>query len=255
MPRGLGGYFEATRHPWMCVLFILPLVIIYEVGLLWLGPISPEYLRNGADVWLREGLTHIGVSPFYGAPAILLGILIIWSVWRRGDRPDDLIGVWVGMIAESVLFSLALYGLCQAMLPCLEAVGGWFVQWRGPGAAPSMLLPEPALEQIVSYVGAGIYEETLFRLLLFSGLMHLLSYADFSNVLAVTLAAASSALLFAGAHHLGPYGEPFHLYVFLFRTLAGLYFAVIYQLRGFGVAVGAHAGYDVLVGLLIRPSH
>ena len=45
--------------------------------------------------------------------------------------------------------------------------------------------------------------------------------------------------------------ETFDAYVFFFRTLAGLYFVLLYQLRGFGVAVGAHAGYDVLVGLLI----
>src|SRR6267142_2675558 len=117
MPRGLGGYLEATRHPWMCVLFVLPLLAVYELGLMWLGPTPPVHLRNGADVWLRDVLTRIGVSPFFGAPALLLGILLFWSVWRRHDRPQDLIGVWVGMVAESVLFSLALYGLCQAMLP------------------------------------------------------------------------------------------------------------------------------------------
>ena len=38
----------------------------------------------------------------------------------------------------------------------------------------------------------------------------------------------------------------------LFRTLAGLYFAWLYCVRGFGIAVGAHAGYDVLVGLFVK---
>jgi membrane protease YdiL (CAAX protease family) len=45
--------------------------------------------------------------------------------------------------------------------------------------------------------------------------------------------------------------EPFHAAVFLYRTIAGFYFAWIYQLRGLGVAVGAHAGYNLLIGLLI----
>ena len=60
-----------------------------------------------------------------------------------------------------------------------------------------------------------------------------------------------SAVLFAAAHHIGPYGEPFDRSVFLFRALAGLYFGLLYQLRGFGVAVGTHASYDVLVGVLM----
>lgn len=50
---------------------------------------------------------------------------------------------------------------------------------------------------------------------------------------------------------MGPYGGPFDGYVFLFRTLAGLYFTAVYQVRGFGSAVGAHACYDVLVGVLV----
>jgi hypothetical protein len=65
------------------------------------------------------------------------------------------------------------------------------------------------------------------------------------------LAAVTSAAAFSGAHHLGPYGEPYDNYRFLFRTLAGVYFTAIYQLRGFGIAVGGHALYDVLVGVIV----
>jgi len=54
-----------------------------------------------------------------------------------------------------------------------------------------------------------------------------------------------------GAHHLGPHGEPFNGAFFAFRTAAGLYFAGLYRVRGFGIAVGAHAFYDVLAGLLL----
>ena len=53
------------------------------------------------------------------------------------------------------------------------------------------------------------------------------------------LAATASATLFSAAHHLGPYGQPYDNYLFLFRLAAGLYFALLFQYRGFGVAVGA----------------
>ena len=118
--------------------------------------------------------------------------------------------------------------------------------------APRRAVPEPALELIVCFLGAGIYEETLFRLLLFSGLLALFTLMDLPVLWSLTLAAAGSALAFAAAHHLGVNGDPFHGYVFAFRAAAGGYFAWLYHTRGFGVAVGAHAGYDVLVGLLLR---
>src|SRR5262249_33308380 len=111
--------------------------------------------------------------------------------------------------------------------------------------------PQPALGQVITYVGAGIYEELLFRLLLYSGLVVLLRWLQSSLLIAVVLAAVASSAIFSLAHHVGPYGEAFDNYVFLFRMLAGLYFALLYQLRGFGIAVGAHACYDVVVGVVI----
>src|SRR5205085_538747 len=63
---------------------------------------------------------------------------------------------------------------------------------------------------------------------------------------------AVESAAFAVAHHVGPYGEwPIDPVVFAFRAVAGLYFTALYVGRGFGVAVGAHAGYDVLVGVTV----
>ena len=76
--------------------------------------------------------------------------------------------------------------------------------------------------------------------------------ADLPRRWGIVFATAASSLLFAAAHNLGAHGEVFHTYVFLFRTLAGAYFSWIYCVRGFGVAVGAHAGYDVLVALFVK---
>ena len=58
-----------------------------------------------------------------------------------------------------------------------------------------------------------------------------------------------TSIVFAGAHHIGPMGEPFLWYTFLFRMTAGIFFAALFVYRGFGVAAGTHAMYDVLVGL------
>ena len=255
MSAGKGSYWSATRHPWACVLFILPLLIFYETGLYLLGPTPPDEMRNGADAWLRGILQRVGVSPLYGAPVLLLGVLLAWSLWRRADRPRDYVGLWLGMVVESAIFALGLLCLSQLLFPLLQMVGKLI---ETPTARLASLAagrpgaPEFAWEQIVGYVGAGIYEETLFRLLLFAGIACSLQLIALPRWLGVLIAALVSALAFAGAHNLGPLGERFQLVIFLFRTCAGLYFTSIFHLRGFGVAVGAHASYDVLVGLLMR---
>jgi hypothetical protein len=111
--------------------------------------------------------------------------------------------------------------------------------------------PDQPWLRVVTYVGAGVYEEICFRLLLYSGLVLLFRLFRMTTLLAMLLAAGASAALFAAAHHVGPFGEPFDDRIFLFRALAGLYFAGLYQLRGFGIAVGAHVCYDVLVGVAL----
>lgn len=254
MPSETDNYWSATKHPWACVLFVLPMLAVYEFGLHALGHTSPESMRNGADVWLRAGLAAVGISNLYGAPALLLSILLAWGLVRRDHRPLDKIGVWVGMVGESAAFAVLLVGLSQGLWLMLLRADHVLGQ---PSHRIALLQlasePEPLWGQIISYLGAGIYEETLFRLVLFAGLLRLFSWGDDSgSPWGIALAAFASALLFAGAHHLGPSGEEFNIYVLAFRTFAGVYFAWLYQTRGFGIAVGAHAGYDVIVGLVLH---
>jgi membrane protease YdiL (CAAX protease family) len=238
-----GSYFRATRHPWVCVLFVLPLLLVYECGVLLCGPGQPETLRNGADVWLQTCLANVGLREGFWAPVLLTVLLLAWCWLRRADRPREYLGAWVGTVLESGLFAMLLWGLCHGILPLLESLGVQF---------SLSTTTEPALTQLISYLGAGIYEETLFRLLLFSFLGWGLMQLELPRSLACLFAALLSALVFALAHNVGPHGEPFDPYFFIFRTLAGLYFAFLYLLRGLGVAVGAHAGYDVLVGILLE---
>lgn len=235
------SYWQATRHPGPCLLFLAPLLIAYEWGVLSLGGADAANLRNGADAWTRDGLTAFGVRHPIAAPAVLLAIVGVWF-WRKRDSiPDDAPSLCLGMVIESVANALALWILSRMYAPALE----WF------GTALSTKPPSlnvAAAGQVVTYLGAGIYEEVMFRMVLFGGLAFVLA-SVFGKTGAAILAALASSLLFAAAHHIGPHGEPMDGFNFLFRALAGLYFTLVYRLRGFGVAVGAHACYDVLVGI------
>ena len=230
-----GKYLEDTRHPWACALIIVPLLVAYEGGHVYSGETPGQENRNGAETWLRMGLAELGCFADYAAPALVLGILVAWSILCRSGRPQDLVGVLMGMIVESVLFAVGLYVLSLALLPLLDHLGV-LMDSTSPSFSSGL---DRLLEKALRYLGAGIYEETMFRLGLFSILCWLFRLADLSFLTALLLASIISALAFAGAHHLGESGEPFDAVRFLFRTLAGFYFAWLYRIRGLGIAVGA----------------
>jgi hypothetical protein len=233
------SYHKATRHPWPCLVFILPLIAAYEIGVVQLGGSHPETVRNGADNWLRVGLASLGL-PFWMPPLCLVLILCWWVWYRREDQPTDLLSILSGMAIESVAYAVGLWLVSGVLNRLLDYSG--ITLALDPAT-------ESGLRQLITYLGSGIYEEALFRLVLFSCLLGLLRLVDMPAYLSQGGAALASALLFSIAHHLGPYGQPYSNYVFLFRLAAGLYFAALFKLRGFGIAVGAHACYNVMVSV------
>jgi membrane protease YdiL (CAAX protease family) len=236
------SYLRSTLHPWPCLLFLLPLLGAYEFGVYLIGGAEAQALRNGADAWLRWVLDVYGVNAFVAAPAIIVAVFVFWSLKRWDDRPNKSLRVVCGMWFESVIFAFGLWALGHNFGPILRASGVAM-------STAEFTVRTDALGQIITFVGAGIYEEALFRLFLITGLAAMLKCAFVPSWAATLLAGVGSALLFAAAHHIGPNGEPMDTYRFLYRTTAGIYFALLYWFRGFGVAVGSHALYDVLVGV------
>lgn len=238
----MSSYITATRHPWACFLFLIPLLALYEGGVIWLGGNDPNALRNGADAWLRWGLERYGLGQPWIAPALVAAILLLrsWSQW--GNRPQEPLAVGFGMAIESILFAVGLWAVARNFEPLVH-------QWGIPTA--NITFQTPAAGQVITFVGAGIYEEVLFRLGLFAILVFLLRLVLLPTVVAVLIASILAALTFAAAHHVGPNGEEVVAVKFLFRVTAGLFFTALYVLRGFGIAVGAHAGYDILVGVAV----
>mgnify|MGYP002624579493 CR=1 FL=1 len=232
---GQQSYLKATRHPLSCLLFLLPFLVIYEIGVLQLGGQHPEAVRNGADHWVRQAVGSLGVRQLFLIPILLAVLFAIRAYQQRQERPKDLVGTWVGMMFESVSFALILWGISRSLGPVFE----------------TMRLSAHSQSRLITFLGAGIYEETLFRLILFGGLIWFFKKTEVPFWIGVTLASLISAGLFSLAHHVGPAGEAFEAGIFLFRLIAGLYFAMIYQFRGFGVVVGAHACYDIAVGIVI----
>jgi membrane protease YdiL (CAAX protease family) len=124
-------------------------------------------------------------------------------------------------------------------------------------AAQAAESPNLLWVDIVTGIGAGIYEELIFRLVLICLLM--LLFQDLFGMkkkTAVVLSVVISAVLFSVHHHIffadGKFheGDIFTVGKFIFRTMAGGYFAILYAVRGFGITAGTHAFYNIFAAIL-----
>jgi hypothetical protein len=232
-------YLRTTRSRAYSLLFALPLLLLYEVG----AALTQDRhgLRNGADVLLRTLLSTGGVQGTMALTGVLLvaGAVLI-AVERRRRRVPLRGAYFAGMMAESTAYAL-VFGFVVAAATHL-LLGGW-VRMAADGAVGSL----PLLDGIVLSLGAGIYEELLFRVLLTGGILLLLQTWGVRRPRAAAAAVLVSALVFSAFHYVGPYAYPLELGSFTFRFLAGVAFSALYVTRGLGITAWTHALYDVFL--------
>lgn len=234
------SYFKQSRRPLASLIFVLPLVLLYEIGTWWLhlDASRETETRIVAFTWIRQAFAHFGATGPLLAPAAVIGLLLGWHLFaRHPNRVRPMVPA--AMAGESALLSLPLLLLVGVVTGTHLLLTGEGREW----AAMSVL-----------GVGAGVYEELIFRLIGFA-LMHALLVDLLAlragPALVITIAVTSVA--FASYHHWGG-GEPFTWIALLFRTAAGAWLGVVFAARGFGVAAGAHAGYDILLVTLLSAS-
>lgn len=232
-PTGLRAYHRFTRSATYGVLSALPLFVLYEAMIVAVNTGTSAPVRIGAEVWLKELLAMTGARG--GLLLILIALLagITAYIMDRHRRIPVRARYFVGILLESTVYAVVVAILVSNLVAALFAI-----------------IPPPEGDlwtQLALSVGAGLYEELLFRVLLVGGLA-LLFRPVFENANAgYLLAALLGAALFSLAHYVGPLGDPFELPSFTFRFAFGLALNVLFLWRGFGVAAWTHALYDVMV--------
>lgn len=226
------GYWQTTKHPWPCLLFVLPLLAIYEGSMIYQAMQGLQPFRAGLDAWMSSMLRTVNWTAEYLPSLLMAFICISWAVILWDRSPPESLSTIAGMFFESLVFALALWGLGMIVTTQLAQLS---IGTRGM--------------QAMAFMGSGLFEEILFRLLAF-GLMYWLLKLVLGERTALLSALIFSAVSFSLAHYVGPQGEAWQPKIFVFRTLAGGCFASLYHYRGLGIAVGTHSAYNIIVGLL-----
>jgi len=231
------SYFRVSRSLAASFLFVLPLIVVYELGVLLVRKDI-----NVAAVWVKTPLSWLGRHPLQvlgASPTLVLnGTLIvaaIIAVWRVGRLGALHVGTFFGMLAESGGYALLIGP--AALLPLTGRFGFG-------GFAPHF---ENLWAKLFTSCGAGLYEEFVFRFLLLGGIYFLgRQMGKMRPIAAGMLGLVVSAALFSAAHFLSP-DQAADGPAFIYRLGAGLVLGVIFLTRGFGIAACTHALYDIYV--------
>ncbi|MBX3461780.1 MAG: CPBP family intramembrane metalloprotease [Planctomycetes bacterium] len=226
---GPGGYLDWSRDPAVGLFAVLPLWLLYELLRLLLSPAE----RNGAELLLLRGFDRLGV------PGLL--VLRLAFAVLAASAAASLLRRQVPWLRVAAVLALegAVYGLMLGPTAALMTTSA--TRLLHAGAVPGLTA------DLVGSLGAGIFEELVFRL----GLMSALVWIGIRAIRAWSLppwlvgvfAVVVSALVFSWFHHLC--GEEYDRTRFLFRTMAGLLLGGLMWARGYGVCVYTHVVYNV----------
>ena len=234
--NALQRYFEQSTDLLNSLVLVLPLLLIYQAGVLLTGGVT----LNGADfvtVFLVNQWGIPGLLVFNGVLFVagIVGIQVLKK--ERRFEPKIMIPVAI----ESTIYALLLGTVILTIMR--------YLPWIRPSLAATPALAAGQELGIVNGVfvslGAGVMEELVFRLGLFTGLAFGLGKV-LDKGPAVAAAVLISSVLFSLAHYLGPH-ESFQAFTFVYRLLAGALFCALFAARGFAVAVYTHAIYDIYV--------
>jgi membrane protease YdiL (CAAX protease family) len=231
------AYLHDTRDLVASILYCVPLFVAYQIGVLSAGGV-----KNGVDfvtVTLLEVTDgDMGIYLALNAGVLVALLIAMFALRGRGRMNPHLFPL---VVVESSVYAL-FFGAGVTML--MRAFG-----LDALLAIPALSIADLSVtDRFVLAIGAGLYEELVFRLVLLGGLYVVATRVlRMNKVIAGLAAVIISSVLFSAVHHMGNMADEFQLGVFLFRLFAGVLLSVIFWLRGLAVAVYTHAIYDVIV--------
>lgn len=197
-------------------------------------------VRISVDMWLRQLFRFAGLNALSAILfiALLIGAVILYKNKNNLRQVKRSYFLW--MAAESLFYAVCVGLFVQLFLNFI------FLMSTTPGLD---LLNKWQLFALS--LGAGLYEELFFRVILVSLLLYFFRKVVRNKNYVHALAIITAALMFSAVHYTGSMGDVFTLHSFIFRFVFGIALNLIYVARGFGIAAWTHAIYDVIVVLAL----
>ncbi|MCP4753183.1 MAG: CPBP family intramembrane metalloprotease [Proteobacteria bacterium] len=227
-------YLKNSSHRFYGAVVALIMLVLYEIFVIW-EPSSGGVMRNAPEVWLRTALNFMGISHYHISFVMITVALLAIPVFYRTNVVINK-RIFFLVMVESVLWGAISGILIQTLI-----AGLFFMT----GTISGSLIGDIGLA-----IGAGLFEELLFRVILTTALIWIGSKILPARWVAVLCAIILASFLFSLAHYIGNAADPFEVYSFLFRFFAGLWFTTLFSLRGFAVVCMTHAFYDIFIILL-----
>ncbi len=228
------SYFKQSSHRFYGAVTALVMLALYEIFVMWDAG-AGLMVRNAPEAWLRNILNFLGVSHYHISFLMLTAAIVAIPVFY--DSAVKFRGRTVTfMILESII-----WGAISGLLIRLVMVNLFFAA----GTMSGSLIGDLGLA-----IGAGLFEELLFRVILTTLLIKLAFKLIKVKWLSILIAILVASFLFSLVHYVGNAADTFGVYSFLFRFLAGIWFTTLYSLRGFAIVCMTHAFYDIIVILL-----
>lgn len=237
MTHAVKQYFSDTKSVLYSFLFSVPLFLIYEGLILISQPNADHIVRISVDVWMKSIFSMLGVNAvsFSLLFMMLIGFFILY---REREKLKDLnFSHFIVMIFESLVYAIVVAIVSSALTSLI-------LNFSASDPIDSLSY----LQKLALSLGAGLYEELFFRVILVSAFVFVFTKLFNNKTWAANIAAITlSAVLFSAVHYTGSMGDLFTMNSFLYRFLFGLILNGLYIWRGFGVAAWTHAIYDVIV--------
>lgn len=236
-------------------LAMLPLILVYEVAVAreFHGP------RSTAELTLFRLLEVFGSH----ADQVRWLLLTVAGAVAFGYCLKRHLGLGPPLLRVAVEGALGALAIGPVLIGLVLLLGDW-VPPPDLGVDPSRA---PQAVRAAFVIGAGAYEELLFRVgaysLLYMAGGAVLKFLGLQGPVARWGAEVTgllgSSLLFAASHlaaftaWLGPGGEAFDLSVFTWRLLAGILLGLLFRWRGVGVAAWTHGLFNLALLLGAGP--
>ena len=231
------SYWRVSKSPFYSLIFILPLLLAYELMIFTVNRSDILGLRNGADILVRQFFSLFHVYGFYFVGFIvLIAFGLSYYFHTRKEQNIRFSGkFFILMILESALYALLML----------------FIVTLSERYLISAITTNEGYLNIILALGAGVYEEFIFRVILVSGFLFFLrDVLKMNSVISIFISIAAASLLFSVFHYIGSYGETFEFKSFAIRFGAGVFLSILYAFRGYGITAYTHTLYDLFVILL-----